>query len=208
MFSRFVSIDIETTGLDPEQCQVIEFGAVIDDWLNPLDVQPEFHCYVKHEIYQGEPYALSMHAEIFRRIATQEDGYTYLYPGQVAPKFYDWALENGAVQVKDDAPPIDSPDFNVHKHYHKLNVAGKNFASFDRDFLMRMPRSDCFKFRHRTIDPAMSFWNPFTDKGLPNTELCMERAGIAGDVAHTAIEDAKVVIRLIHHAVTHMTHVR
>lgn len=58
-FSRFVSIDLETTGFDEKQCQIVEVGAVIDDWLSPLREPPEFHCYVKREIYKGQPYALS-----------------------------------------------------------------------------------------------------------------------------------------------------
>jgi oligoribonuclease (3'-5' exoribonuclease) len=54
-----VFIDIETTGLNPDPCDIIEIGAVIDDWLEPLELQPLFHCYIKQQQYKGEPYALS-----------------------------------------------------------------------------------------------------------------------------------------------------
>ena len=35
------------------------------------------------------------------------------------------------------------------------------------------------------------------DTEPPNTKTCMERAGLPGDVAHTAVEDARVVIQLV-----------
>jgi hypothetical protein len=53
---------------------------------------------------------------------------------------------------------------------------------------------------HRTIDPANLFWDPLIDRGLPNTKTCMERAGLDGEVAHTAVEDARVVCKLIRRA--------
>ena len=33
----YVSIDIEPTGLDPDTCQVLEVGAVADDWVKPIN---------------------------------------------------------------------------------------------------------------------------------------------------------------------------
>ena len=46
------------------------------------------------------------------------------------------------------------------------------------------------------------YWRPETDGvELPNTKTCMERAGISGEVAHTAIEDARVVALLIRQAI-------
>ena len=77
---QYVSIDIETTGLDEYTCDTIEFGAIIDNlnFQKPFDELPKFHAYVVLPRYQGEPYALSMHAEIFRRIANREEPYEYL----------------------------------------------------------------------------------------------------------------------------------
>ena len=45
----YVSIDIETTGLDPETCQTLEIGAVFDNWTLPIRELPTFHCYVVHQ---------------------------------------------------------------------------------------------------------------------------------------------------------------
>jgi len=46
----------------------------------------------------------------------------------------------------------------------------------------------------------MFYYNPAVDKdGPPSTKVCMERTGIAGEVAHNAIDDALVVCKLIRH---------
>ena len=36
---------------------------------------------------------------------------------------------------------------------------------------------------------------------LPDTKTCMQRASIAGEVTHTAVEDARVVALLIRRAI-------
>ena len=50
---KYVSIDIETTGLDPETCQTIQIGAGIEDTNNPLPIEdlPRFKCLVEHPQY-------------------------------------------------------------------------------------------------------------------------------------------------------------
>jgi hypothetical protein len=55
---RYLSIDIETTGLDPETCQVIEFSAVIDTIrpdAGPVDELPSFHAYLVRDSYRASP---------------------------------------------------------------------------------------------------------------------------------------------------------
>ena len=60
---RYVSIDIETTGLDPETCQILEIGAVWDDWTKPIDELPVYHRLVVHKEYRGSAYALALNAD-------------------------------------------------------------------------------------------------------------------------------------------------
>jgi DNA polymerase III epsilon subunit-like protein len=182
----YVSIDIETTGLNPENCQVLEIGAVIDDGTTPIEDCPTFHCYVDHGLILGEPYAVSMHPTILRRIATHEEGYTYLQPWEVAARFHDFLKEHG----------LDPED-------QKIVVAGKNYASFDARFLRKLTNWDKHvRVHHRILDPAALYWQPEIDGAqLPNTKTCMERAGIGGEVAHTAVEDAQVVVRLVRYAI-------
>jgi len=180
--------DIETTGLNPEHCQILEIGAVIDDGTTPIEDCPTFHCYVDHGLILGEPFAISMHATILRRIATHEGEYTYLQPWEVATCFRDFIKEHG----------LDSEN-------EKVFVAGKNFASFDARFLAKLTNwKKHLKTHHRILDPAALYWQPETDGAqLPDTKTCMERAGIDGEVAHTAVEDARVVVHLIRKAIDH-----
>ena len=51
----YVSIDIETTGLDPDTCQILEIGAVWDDWTKPIDQLPTYRRLVVHSEYRGTP---------------------------------------------------------------------------------------------------------------------------------------------------------
>ncbi len=46
---KYLSIDIETTGLDPLKDQLLSFGAIIEDTENPLpfDEIPKFHAAIK-----------------------------------------------------------------------------------------------------------------------------------------------------------------
>jgi len=182
----YVSIDIETTGLNPKNCQVLEIGAVIDDGTMPIEQCPTFHCYIDHALILGEPFALSMHQTIIHRIATREEGYTYLSVWDVALRFRDFLKENG----------IDSEN-------EKIVVAGKNFASFDARFLSNVTGWDKHvNIHHRILDPAALYWQPETDGvELPDLQTCMHRAGITGEVAHTALEDARTVARLIRQAI-------
>jgi len=182
----YVSIDIETTGLNPENCQILEIGAVIDDGNSPIIDCPTFHCYVDHGLILGESLALSMHPTILRRIATHEEGYTYLQPWDVATRFRDFLTEHG-----------------LDPENEKLFVAGKNYASFDARFLCRLTNWDKHvSVHHRILDPAALYWQPEIDGvELPDTKTCMERAGISGEVAHTAVEDARIVALLIRRAI-------
>ena len=174
----YVSIDIETTGLDPETCQTLEIGAVFDDWTLPVRELPTFHCYVIHQRIVGEPFALALNAEILRKLADPQKDEIFLRPEEVADKMAAW----------------------LSKHWEPgktITPAGKNFASFDRQFLKRLPDFERkFRLHHRTLDPAMLYWLP-TDEKLPDSKVCYERAGISGKVAHTALEDALSVVQLI-----------
>jgi hypothetical protein len=79
-----------------------------------------------------------------------------------------------------------------------INVAGKNFASFDKLFLERLPRwQQVIRIRQRMIDPSVIFTNWKDDDTLPNLQTCKERAKIEGIVTHNALEDAWDVIQLL-----------
>ena len=70
-------------------------------------------------------------------------------------------------------------------------AAGKNFATFDKKFLEKLPRwQQCLRIKQRVIDPAILYVDWKNDNDLPNLSLCKERAGLSNIVTHNALEDA------------------
>ena len=178
---RYVSIDIETTGLDPSWCQVLEIGAIIDDGSSSIDSLPTFHCYVVHPQIIGQPYALWLNAEILKKISYPDAHPDDLFclPEQVVTAFGTWLGQNGV--------DVTSP----------IKCAGKNFGSFDRQFLERLPNFTQFlRLAHRSIDPG-SMYLELKDERVPSTEECAKRAGIIIENQHQALADARLVVQLI-----------
>ena len=67
---KYISIDIETTGLDPELCNVLSIGAVIEDSANPLPYEecPKFHAAILRHELNGSPRAITMNAKLIADI--------------------------------------------------------------------------------------------------------------------------------------------
>lgn len=178
----YVSIDTETTGLNPGNCQVLEFGAVIDDLTRPIEELPRLRIVVALDRIEGEPYALQMNQSLLLEIA-QRKSTDLVKANDVVPKFLAFLKANG---------------IDIEKGFQP---AGKNFASFDKPFLeANLPRwkSDV-KIKHRTIDPGNLYWY-IGEEIIPDTKTCYQRAGFDDFVAHNAVEDALGVVRLIRRA--------
>jgi oligoribonuclease (3'-5' exoribonuclease) len=176
---KYVSIDLETTGLDAEHCQIIEFGAVYDDLSLPFDASQVFHRFVRHPVYTGEPYALAMNQKILYTLAENQHPDIHDFK-DLAGGFMSWLLERGF--------DLRSP----------IVVAGKNFSGFDKPFLRHAPHFEEFiRLHHRGLDPGTMYFDPTCDEVVPGTQECLRRAGLDDTVAHTAVEDAMDVCRLI-----------
>ncbi len=218
---KYISIDLETTGLDPENCQILTIGAVIEDTNNikPMEDLPTFHAAILHRRIEGSPYAINMNKEIIESIVhyqTAEDdserfdlerltGMKFMNEDDVAEAFYYWLAENGFVEFDD----INSGGYakmengkmlpmitNKTKPIH-ITAAGKNFATFDMNFLVRLPRwKQLVRIRQRVLDPSVLFTDWENDESLPGLSLCKERAGLDKVVTHDAVDDAKDVIAL------------
>lgn len=63
---KYVSMDLETTGLDPMRCQILECGALIADTSG--NIYAKLHLYVHNKTVYGEPYALTTNAHILDKI--------------------------------------------------------------------------------------------------------------------------------------------
>jgi oligoribonuclease (3'-5' exoribonuclease) len=178
---KYISIDIETTGLDYDYCQVIEFAAIIDDlsWSNDIK-RPAINFLVKHERYVCEPFAAGLHRSIWWRLANPD----LMQEEKVAlPNEVGCWLNRFCIRHEID--PMN------------IVAAGKNFAKFDLQFLTRLPAFNReVKFHHRILDPGMLYLEAF-DETPPGTEACLERASIPHSSSHEALADAMDVIRLM-----------
>lgn len=185
---RIVSVDLETCGVS-EECDIIEFGAVLDDLsveikdFDDLSKLPRFHTYFVKDKYVGEPFALSMHKEIFLRIAEKDRSkYRFMTATKFGYEFRKFLVQHGYEEEHDKVV---------------INVAGKNFASFDLQFLKN--KTDFLthiNVRSRILDPAILYLDQ-GDNALPGTATCKKRANMSEELTHTSIADAIDVIWLL-----------
>jgi len=227
----YVSIDVETTGLNPDECEILSIGAIIEDTKNilPYEELPKFHVAILHENVKGSLFALNMNKELIDTIVhyqtaeTQDEkndlvhmtGMQFLRKEDAAEAFYHFLYLNGI------SNPLPLGDMNVNMNQHvkavghkgkivmapmigmktkpvTITVAGKNFGTFDKLFLERLPRwKQVVKFRNRIIDPAILYTDWKNDDSLPGLELCKERAELGNIVSHNALEDAWDTLRVI-----------
>jgi hypothetical protein len=221
---KFISIDTETTGLNPETCQLLSFGAIIEDTEKklPFDQIPKFHCAIlrgERDILQGELFALNMNKNLIESITqysiakTQEEkndlvqmtGMHFLKEDEVVKAFFHFLIDHGAIAPEHDYSKtveiINGKTYPIlgtkMKPFH-LNIAGKNFHAGDQAYIERLPRwKQVFRIRNRHIDPSVLFVDWKNDESMPSLGVCKERAKIEGIVTHDALEDAWDVIQLL-----------
>lgn len=189
---RAVSIDIETLGLEPWS-PVIQIGAAIFDINSePGKMVDTLQFYVWDNDFDSvEPYAAAMNSEILYAIASVRAGDFH----NAHPSIYRDGDYPGLYVQRDNAIKYLN-DFIGSKVEGKPVLCGKNFAKFDRPMLLNL--GDLVPHHHRFPDPGNLFWRPEVDGAvLPDSKTCMERAGLAGEVAHTALEDAVMAAKMI-----------
>jgi len=208
----YVSIDIETSGLDSEKHKVLSIGAIIEDTEKKLPYEecPKFNAIILQNEITGSPRALTMNKEIIAMIGEYLEGtnetrhlinthsdYSFYEKDDVVKKFYEFLWVNGY----GDAVPnqlLVTSKIDSNSKPITLNVAGKNFGTFDKLFLQELPWwQKLIRTRQRVLDPAILMVDWKNDKSLPNLTTCKERAGVDGIVTHNALEDAWDVIEVM-----------
>lgn len=215
----YVSIDIETTGLDPLSNNVLSIGAIIEDTTKKLsyDECPKFNAIVLNRQLQGSPRAITMNKEVISMIGEylegkeevrqqliESSGYQFFEEDEVVKEFYWWLEANGYFQSNNSNGYVTLEDgymrpvINGNTKPITINVAGKNFGTFDKLFLQELPWwQKLIRTRQRVLDPAILCvdWN--NDTALPSLTQCKERTNVEGIVTHNALEDAWDVIQVL-----------
>jgi oligoribonuclease len=197
---KFISIDIETTGLDPNTDQILQFAACIGD----TNMQPLEHAkeYINIYVIPKDPIVVplrvaAMHGELFRALVK--------YSGELGNDKQVVKINDHLFAVKPEKLLCIFRAWmkKLYPNNEKANVAGKNFSGFDMKFLERNSPDWDFMFRHRVIDPGVLYWRT-GDAKVPSTETCLGRmCETYSEVkpenikAHDALEDAQLVMWLV-----------
>lgn len=215
---KYVSIDIETTGLDPTRHQILTIGAVVEDTKKKVEIDklPSFHAMIVRSELTGQVTALNMNKEIIQlqqehqQCDTDQDRHAleakqsmiFCNEDEVVIELYKFLRTH----LVPEAPVSmfflsEKPSRSVP--VIKFNAAGKNLVSFDLKFLERLPRwKQLLQVKQRVIDPAILFTEWHSDDGLPNLSTCKVRAGLNSDVSHDALDDAKDIVQLVRSYIT------
>lgn len=215
----YVSIDIETSGLDHEKNCILSIGAIIEDTQKKLPYEecPKFNAVILQREIVGSPRALTMNKGLIAMIGEYLEGndetrfnmntilnYSFYEKEDVVKEFYWWLGRNGYFQGNNSGGYVQidngyiKPMINNTTKPITLNVAGKNFGTFDKLFLQQLPWwQKLIRTRQRVLDPAILCvdWNK--DDSLPSLTTCKERTNIGGEVTHDALEDAWDVIQVL-----------
>lgn len=188
---KFLSIDIETTGLDPQKNQILEFGAIAIDTSYPnVPYIADFRAVFVHQELTGNPIALTMNSELIGEINTLLKSKDFDYDEFNYNKPNDIYVRNAEEFQKYFDEWLEAINFTG-----RLTIAGKNLASFDLKFIEAAGIK--IKYRHRMIDPAILYVDWEKDETLPDLQQCLDRAGIIKSVEHTSLADAIDVAELV-----------
>lgn len=171
----FVSIDIETTGTDPNKHDILEVACV------------KFVQGVKTDVLH-----LMVHYPGHIRVWEDDTLLFHLRQNRI-----EYFLRNTA---KVELVKHENVWHQMNCFFGgKVWVGGKNFAAFDLGFIRRLPGYTPGIIRSRSLDLGNLMIYP-DDTGVPDTKECYKRLGVADEVAHTALEDAILVGKCIANA--------
>jgi len=202
---KYVSIDLETSGLSPEKHQILEFGAILEDTENLLNFEeiPKFHRIIEHREICGQPIAINMNERIIKILSEYgkskdlkreeiKKQFNIIREYELVNDFIDWLAPYFSTEENSNL------DLGLYTYDFSINIAGKNFSSFDVKFLEKIGSwNEIVHYKRRIIDPSVLYVDWAKDDSLPSLEECLKRAGIEKSVAHNAVEDAWDVIQVL-----------
>jgi oligoribonuclease len=225
---KYLSIDLETTGLNSETNQILTFSGILEDTKTKLSFEecPKLNIYILRDEIIGSPFAINMNSRIIAAISRYQNlkleeekmglseslNCIFLYPQAIPYYFYVWVLvhHEGLTEYKFHLDKSGWKDLKSTEISIRLisqlkesvgpftvNVAGKNFATFDKKFIDKIDKFHNFvRFRQRVLDPSPLFADWTNDIALPDLTTCKERAGLDPFVSHDSLDDAWDVVQL------------
>jgi len=215
----YFSIDIETTGLNPQTDDVLQIGLVAENSEFPTEIEhlPTLNLVLARQRVTGSPFAMKMNADLLG-VVGDDKLHKQLARVDAIVAAYDEPAPKEVINVKDviGVPGIlttcrGRPAYFIAPKNAFYAVrewltsvagtgphtpAGKNFAGFDLQFLIALDDRFRTLFRHRTLD-AGSLLVDWSDQCPASLDLLKQRHLGGGTVAHDAIDDAIDVIRLL-----------
>lgn len=186
----YVSIDIETTGIDSKS-QILQIAAVYDDGVGHIDRLLFIDLPIKHKtIEYAEPYALGMNADLLKNMNNKE--FKSYSPSEAANALIEFLR---IVKIQCDK---------------KVMLAGKNVAVFDIPKIRTFLESDTSKdnFYHlpefndtidyRSLDIGSLYFDIFgRNASLSDINKLTGRNA----VSHNALDDAYDVVYAVRHKI-------
>ena len=186
-----IAIDIETTGLDPEEHQILEFAAVFENG-------EHFHRLIRHDDYVISQYCLKLHKQLLKEIYIHDLDRTDLW--SLADKYnikyntYDGA-EQLLPKLHNAMPPIISVDDLGHHFtswlytygvdWSNYDVVGVNWAGFDGLFLKKVPEFPTWNYK--VLELGSLYFDGTRVLGLKEIEPI--------DNPHRALPDAQATMK-------------
>ena len=187
----YISIDIETTGID-DRSEILQISAVVDDG-NSLDKLTTIDLPIKHEFIEySEPYAIGMNAKLFEKMMDRD--------------FKTYSPLSAIQALCGLMEHVQNTYLDENGKEQKIMFAGKNVASFDipkiRNFIKK--HSGTFGYleyfdkmcHYKTLDVGSLYFDVFGDNvSLTKINKLTER----NEVSHNALDDAWDVIHAVRH---------
>ncbi len=178
---KYLSIDLEATGLG-ENCQIIEFAMIPFDTQfrrleEPLARSVYIHCPSFEDLKPTlDPWVREHNEKIIRKAHSE---------GLMLSEFKEWLKKY-----------LESPEVRNYFQTQKIVLFGKSMNAIDLPFMNRDLGWEFMRryFHHRILDLSSVGYGMVDmgqlPQGMDSGTNLMNHLGM-GDVAHTALEDAK-----------------
>lgn len=185
----YVSIDIETTGID-DKSHILQISAVYDDLKTPIAKLSTVDLPIKWDVMTHcEPYAMGMNAELLKKMMDK--------------KFVTYGVQSAIetlIGFLTQVQEMEGVDDKGRKK--KIVLAGKNVASFDIPKIQRLIKDSKYEkqfndlIHYKTLDVGSLYYDVFKDNvSLSEINKLTNRAA----VSHNALDDAFDVVYAVRH---------